>query len=248
MRVMAATVWTPPQNPDPSSILRSAVDDKRDGQYEQSLAKYLWYHKYAVQYDQGLSAVRLSFALGYWLDLATVYSPARDAFIRTRDETEQAFLKRPSEFDLFHDVASMNDRVGDGIRTADLFATVAAIDQDNAQRPYQIAEPSLIAAGRFHACAPFLEPKERIERAAQIYRISKQHEESRPDCGYPVPKLARTHYIRNVATLVGLLVLNDRVDDARTAYSDALSIIGDDAFRTIMDAAKSGHLPESRPR
>jgi hypothetical protein len=182
------------------------------------------------------------------LDLATVYPPARDAFIRTRDETEQAFRKNPSEFDLFHDIASMNDRVGDGIRTADLFATVAAIDQGNAQQLYHVAEPYLIAAGRFHACAPFLEPKKQIELAAKCYRVSKQHEESRPDGGFPVPKLARTHYIRNVATLVGLLVLNDRVDDARTTYSDALVIIDDDEFRSIMDAAMSGHLPESRPR
>ena len=245
---MAATVWTAPQNPDPYSILHSAVDDKRDGQYEQSLAKFLWFHHNAVQYERGLSAVRLSFALAYWLDLATVYPPARDAFIRTRDETEQTFVKDTSDFDAFHDVASMNHWLGDGIRTADLFETVAAIDQDNAQTLYHIAQPSLIAAGRFHECAPFLEPKERMERAAHCYRISKRHEESRPDRGFAVPKLARTHYIREVATLVALLVLNDRVDDARTAYSDALAIIDDDEFRTIIDAAMSGHLPESRPR
>jgi hypothetical protein len=243
-----AAIWTAPQYPDPPSILHSAVDDKRDGRYEQSLAKFVWFHYNAVRYERGQSAVRRSFALAYWLDLATVYPPARDAFIRTRDETELAFRQNLCEFDMFHDVASMNHWLGDGIRTADLFATVAATDQDKAQVLYQIAEPSLIAAGRFRECAPFLEPKRRMESAARCYQISKQHEESRRDLDPPVPKLARTHYIRNVATLVGLLVLNDGVDDARAAYSEALSIIDDGEFRQIMDAAMSGHLPEARLR
>lgn len=245
---MAPNVWTAPQDPDPSSILHSAVDDKRGGRYEQSLAKFLWFHNNAVGYERGQSAVRLSFALAYWLDLATVYPPARDAFIRTRDETEQAFQKDPSEFDLFHDVASMNHFLSDGLRTADLFATVAATDHDKAQVLYQIAEPYLIAAGRFRACEPFLKPRRRMELAAECYRHSGQIEESRPDCGFPVPKLARTHYVRDVATLVGLLVLNGRADEARAAYSEALSIIDDGEFRQIMDAAMSGHLPEARRR
>jgi hypothetical protein len=241
-------VWTPPKNPNPSTILHSAARDTREGHYEHALTKFLWFHNNAVQHDRALSAVRLSFAIGYWLDLATVYPPARDSFVRARDETEEAFRKNPSDFDLFHDVASMNDLLGDGIRTADLFGFVAGEDQAKAQHLYHVAEPHLIGAGRYRTCAPFLDPKRRMEIAERCYRVSKRIEDSRPTRGFPVPKLARTHYIRNVATLVGLLVLNDRVDDARKAYNASLAVINDDDFRTIMDVAMSGHLPDIIPR
>lgn len=237
-------MWTPPENPNPSAILHSAVDDARDGRHEQSLAKFLWFHNHAVQYQPGQSGVRRSFALSYWLNLATVYPPARDAFIRTRDETDQAFRKDISNFALFQDIAAMNKRLGDELRTIELFASVAETDPPSAQAIYQVAEPDLIAAGQFHVCALFLEPKGRLERAAECYRVTNQYEATRPVQRFPVPKLARPFYIRNVATLVALLALNQRIDDARTAYNDALAIVNDDEFRTIMDAALSGHLPD----
>lgn len=174
--------------------------------------------------------------------------PALDAFKRTRDETEIAFRRNPASFDLFHDLASMNDRLGDGRLTADLFTEIAEIDHASAQDLYHVAEPCLIAAGQFHACCPFLNPKKRIELATDRYHMTKRFEESRPQRDIPLPSIARTHFIRNIATLVGLLVLNDRAEEARTVYNDALGIMDDDEFRTTMDAAMTGHFPERRAR
>ncbi|MFO0916226.1 MAG: hypothetical protein U0795_24925 [Pirellulales bacterium] len=243
---MTSTAWTPPESPDPSAILRSAVDDMLDGQYDRSLTQFLWFHNHAVRYEPGLSAVRRSFALSYWCDLAAIYPPARDAFFRTRDETEQAFQSSTSDFELFHDVAAMNDYLNDGVRTADLFASAAGTNQENAQQLYQVAERYLIAAGRFTECGPYLDPKRRTELAARSFRIVQQFEESSPSLGCPAPKLPRTDYLHDMATLVGLLVLNGRVDEARMAYDDALEIVHDDEYRKILDAAMSGHLPEAR--
>lgn len=242
---MRSAVWIPPDDPNPFEILHSAVDDTRAGSYEQALAKFHWFHKNALQHDRGLGAVRLSFALSYWLDLAVAYPLARDAFIRTRDEAELAFRNDPSNFDLFHEVASFNDLLGDGIRTADMFAKVAESDRDTALRHYHIAERYLIAVGRFHACGPFLNPQRRMELAAECYRLSEHHEESRSERDISIPKFARNHYIQNVATLVALLVINDRAEEANKAYNDALEVLNDDDFRTIMDAAMTGHLPVS---
>jgi hypothetical protein len=184
----------------------------------------------------------------YWLELAAAYPPALDAFKRKRDETETAFRYNTSCFDLFQDLASMNDRLGDGIRTTDLFSHVAETDHANAQTLYPVAEPYLIAEGRFHACGRFLDPHTRIESAADRYRMTKRFEQTRLQRKIPIPPIARIHFIRNVATLVGLLVLNNRSEEATTAYNDALNVIDDDEFRTIMDAAMTGHLPERRPR
>ena len=76
--------------------------------------------------------------------------------------------------------------------------------------------------------------------------MRKRFEETRPQREIPIPPIARTHFIRNVATLVGLLVLNNREEEAQTAYSDALNVMDDDEFRTILDAAMTGHFPNRR--
>src|SRR6188508_1708481 len=112
--------WTPPANPDPSEILHSAARDTRAGSHAQALAKFLWFHNNALRHRPSLGGVRLSFALSYWTALASVYPPARGAFIRTRDEAEAAFRRDPSSLELFHDLAFFNERLGDGARTADL--------------------------------------------------------------------------------------------------------------------------------
>jgi hypothetical protein len=243
---MPSHVWIAPQNPDLSAILHGAVFDAHAGRYEEALAKHLWFHRSAIRFEPAFGSVRLSFAVAYWWNLASFYPPAREAFIQTRDETEQRFRKTPSDFALFQDVAAMNDRMGDGIRTAMLFETIADIEPDHAPRLYRVAEPYLIAAGRYHACAPFLETKRRMEQSTRFYDILRQHEESRPKGKHHIPKSARSHYVCDVATLVALLALNDRADEARSAYVDALKILDDDDFRMIMDAALSGHLPAHR--
>ena len=193
---MTAIAWTPPDNPDPFDILHTAVDDTRDGLHERALAKFLWFHHNALRYDRALSAVRLSFALGYWWDLAEVYPPARDAFIRTRDETEATFRRDHWNFDLFHDIASLNRQLGEELRTADLFKYVAELDHDAAQRLYHVAERHLIAVGRFHICEPFLDPERRMAIAEEGYRMMQQHEDS-TETDVAIPKHAREHYIRN---------------------------------------------------
>lgn len=245
---MTVTTWSPPDAPNPSDILQSAVADTRDGSYEQALVKFLWFHDNALQYEKGLAGVRVSFALAYWLELAAAYPPALDAFKRIRDRTEIAFQHNSSSLELFCDLASMNDRLDDESRTAELFAQVAKADHESAKKLYHVAEEYLIAASDFHACGPFLDPPKRIELATDRYRMMKRLEESRVQSKIPIPRTSRTHFIRNVGTLVGLLVLNDRSEEATTAYRRALNVIDDDEFRSVMDAAMTGHLPERHSR
>lgn len=241
---MDANSWTPPENPDPHEIMHSAVADTRNGLYEQALSKFLWFHNNALNYSRAFFGVRTSFALGYWLELAAVYPPAQDAFVRTRDETETAFRNDPSSFDSFHDLARLNKRLGDELRTVELFAVVADSDLVTARSLYLVAESCLVAAGRYRECAPFLEVESRMLMAARSYEMMKCHEASRPDAGIPIPMHAEDHYVRNVATLAALLVINDRVDDANKVCNDALQIVESDEAREILLSAKTGQLPK----
>jgi hypothetical protein len=236
--------WTPPDAPDPSEILDSATADARMGAYADALAKFVWFHHNALRYEESLSAVRLSFALCYWLKLAKAYSPARAAFLRTRDETEAAFASDPC-FDLFHDLAALNRYLGDGLRTVDVFMNIARQNHSVAERLYHVAEPFLLAAGRYAECGPFLKPSERLSLARESYRATSEFEASIPAGDIEPPKLARTFYSQEVATLVGLLALNRRADEAARARDEALTILDDEESRSLLDAAMSGHLPAS---
>lgn len=241
------TAWTPPADPDPSEILTSAEDDTRSGQDARALAKFLWFHHNALRYCESLYGVRLSLALASWQELARVYPPAQDAFVRTRDEAEAAFAANPTSFRLFKDVAALNQRLGDGQRTADAFGRAAAADPAAARRLYHLAEPDLIAAGLYAACGPFLDPPRQLASAAASYHNLNEWEESQPKVkdGVEVPKLARRFYTHEVATLVGLLVLNRWPDEAIRARDQALTVLDDPDFRTMLDAALTGHLPPS---
>lgn len=240
--------WTPPDNPDPSGILHSAVSDTRDGSHAQALAKFLWFHHNALRYDCALCGVRLSFALSYWMELAAVYPPARAAFIRTRDESEAAFRGEPSRSELFHDLAALNKRLGEGARTADLFVRTARDNHEVAKSLYPAAEPFLIATGHYAACGPFLDPPTRLGLAAQTYEGMRRREEARRADEHAPPPLARSFYMRDVATLVSLLSLNHRVKDAEVASAQALAVLDDEGFRALLAAATSGHLPPASVR
>jgi hypothetical protein len=239
--------WTPPDAPDPHKILHSAVDDTRAGAHADALANFLWFHHNALRHDQAFAGVRLSFALSYWLDLAGVYAPARSAFLRTRHEAEAAFTADPSSFDIFHELAAMNQYLGDGMRTADAFSRVAHQDAAAAGRLYHVAEPFLIAAGRYEECGPFLDPPNRLWLAREAYKAMNEFEERRPLGEHQPPKLARAFYVRDIATLVGLLALNRRADEAARVRAEALVVVEDGEFREVLDAAMSGHLPPPEP-
>src|SRR5262245_46521449 len=234
--------WTPPDAPDPREILNRAEADTRAGAHADALTKFLWFHHNALKYERALGGVRLSFALGYWLRLADVYPPARAAFIRTRDETEAAFAAEPS-FERFLDLTALNRELGDGPRTADAFAAVARRDTAIAKSLYGVAEPFLVAAGRYAECDPFLDPPKRLSNAHENYKGMSQFEETRPPSDQPPPKLARIFYIRDVGTLVGLLALSRRSAEAAQVREEALTVVDDDEFRAVLAAAMSGHLP-----
>jgi hypothetical protein len=60
----------------------------------------------------------------------------------------------------------------------------------------------------------------------------------------PVPKFARDHFIADVASLIALLVPNDRTEDSTVTYNSALNVLDDEEFRTILNVALSGHFPD----
>jgi hypothetical protein len=234
-------MWSPPDNPVPSQVFESARKDVSNGSYEQALDKLRWL---GDRFRHGASArnrLLYSPTLAEWKRLASNYPPAMDELIKTRDETEAAHRTAPSNLELFSDVALLNKQLGDEARTADLFRNIGDHDPKLAKRFYSSAEPSLLAAGRYTACGPFLDPAGRMKGYADFYGLLNGFEMSRPD----FPKTARSHYIQCVATLVTLLVLNRRDEEAERVCTQAVTFLNLEECCPMLKAAMQGQLPYS---
>ena len=105
-------------------------------------------------------------------------------------------------------------------------------------RIYLIAERYLILAELYRECGPYLELDQRLHVAEKRYLHDIAREERQRKV--PARRHAREFYIEEIATLVALLVLNDREADARTAYESALKVLDDEHFRTVLDHAMRG--------
>ena len=232
--------WTPPRNPDPIKILHEATRDSQVGDEEIALQKFLWFHQHALRHEPSLSALRLSFALGYWADLSDRYPPARDAMERVFQDTEEAF-HHSRTVERFQELVALNHYLGNDRRTVDLIRTLFTGDRELAEACYPSAEEALISAKEYRLCDPFLNVDQRIADAAANY-IGMRDFESRSE-DRSTPQTARNSYIHNTCTLVALLVINGRLAEAEDAHDKSLLILDDEPYRKVLDQALAGSLP-----
>jgi hypothetical protein len=222
--------------------MHSAVEDTKSGRYEDALQKFLWFHE-ASRHETGMGGVRLSFALGYWMDLASRYPPALDSFIALRDNMEGRRLANEGDFESFHDVFSLNQHLNADERTIDLFMQIAQIAPSKAQSLYPLVERLLVSDGKYHACAPYLEWQARVDTSILAYELGLEHEASWDEDAVCPPKFARRHFRDKIATLVALLVLNDRKEEAIKVCDRCLDVLDDEEFRNTLRIALAGHFP-----
>lgn len=75
---------------DVGEVLREAIADAGAGRHAQALTKHVWFHRNALLYEPSIHSVRSSYALSAWIELATVYPPARDELDDLRLTTANA--------------------------------------------------------------------------------------------------------------------------------------------------------------
>jgi hypothetical protein len=113
--------WTPPENPNPKAILDEAEEDADAKRYENALAKHVWYHQNALQFEPAQYGVRLSFALRAWIELGKSYPPALEKLRSVRDEAGKAVREGKRSRDLFHDFVAINKYLEEEDNTMALF-------------------------------------------------------------------------------------------------------------------------------
>lgn len=248
---MNQTSWAPPDSPDPHAILHEGIEDMLSGHYELALGKFLWFHNNALKYASTLSDVRLSFALMYWNKLAKKYPPAMDALTATRDKTESECLTNGFEFESFHTLVSLNKELGVEHRTVEAFKQAHEKNPVAASKIYHVAERVQISHCEYSLCGLYLcDPEFQLKTELRLYRLYARGfpygfagDERKP----PLPGTAAQRLTNSVATLVALLVINDRKSEAGHIASLALQEVIDPEFKTKVEQALNGTIPSPYP-
>jgi hypothetical protein len=202
----------------PRIVLAEARQLAAQGEYEEALEKYLWFHYHALEHDQAFAGVRLSFALSEWFELGEKYPPARQALFAARDEAAAAIERGEGSFSLFHDVASINRLLGDEAETVRLFKEAERRYPELAQRCYYVAEPVLAARGEYATCGRYLpDLEQRLEEIRHLHRMTLELAEESPTLSSPEARLKEYAAIRlaeETGRLVAILEGVGRTQDA----------------------------------
>ncbi|NWJ40626.1 MAG: hypothetical protein HXX12_06605 [Geothrix sp.] len=238
--------WTPPREPDVDRIFNEIRSDFKAGNYEVALQKHLWFHENALKHDRAMYGVRLSYALSEWIELGRAYPRALDALKTIRDRDTSRLLAGTGDHQLFHDVSSINQYLGDSKDTAALFLAIEKQNPKLAKEVYLIAQPALIEGRHYTSCNPYLKPFMDLERATYLLKVNLEMAKD-PQFGPRHREFAMSTYTNEVATLVALLIANKRGDEAREIVDRALSHLDTPAFRETLAAAQQGTMPTPRP-
>jgi tetratricopeptide (TPR) repeat protein len=145
---------------DPRARLTAGQVAAREGRYEEALREYEWFHDHALEHRQSLYGVRLSFALGYWMDLAKDYPEAQKKLEEIRDRKTAILASGGGNRELFHDVGSINYYLGEDDKTYKLFTTMLQTAPLLAPVCATLAMEAIVKAGDFALAERYCDPTE----------------------------------------------------------------------------------------
>ena len=142
---------------DMQEYLRDIRELVKSGKYSEALERHLWFHNHALEYDESMTGVRLSFALSDWLELGEKYPPARIALVDIRDQKTEELMSGDENRDFFSDVTSLNRVLEQSEKTVSLFEKIDASNPDAAKKYWVFAEDSVIEAERYDLVRKYIE-------------------------------------------------------------------------------------------
>ena len=245
---VAQAEWTPPEKPNPTTILREAQADARARRYEDALAKHLWYHENAEKFDKGQSGVRRSFALSDWYDLAADYPPALAKFEEVRETARKTVLgaKHPKHvWNAFADYAAMSKKLGEQEKVAELFLELRDKNEKHAKEVYRLADAALIDADRFDVCGEFLDAEQEMDLQISGYEHNMKIAKER--FGEQHRRYGEQRFRAEAARIVFILAKTDRADEAKELAQQARDAWDDEKLNKALDEALAGKKPKAFP-
>jgi hypothetical protein len=115
----------------------------QEGKNEEALKRCIWFHNHALEYQESMTGVRLSFALSDWKKLGDQYPPALAALKEIRDQKTKKIIDSADNPNLFQDVASINRTLYNNDKTVSLFKSLSEVKPQFAKDCWIFAKPYL---------------------------------------------------------------------------------------------------------
>jgi hypothetical protein len=257
--------WSPPlrpgEKPNLEKVRQEATDLMNRGRYEEALQRQLWYHHHALEYDPAVSGVRLSFALSDWIELGRRYPKARQALEAIRTEKTREFAAGRGYFNLFMDLKSINEYLGDEEATYALFKSIEQRDPALTRQCYFAAEDLLARRGEYVLCQKYMgDPQARFQtlrtslqmEKTNLKRMAEEREKIAEDNrkrgwtnAWPLPDaspamLKSTHdrFVNRTRQLIEILVATDRSDEAAGIRDQAIALLDDARLKSAVSDAE----------
>lgn len=233
-----------------SERLNAARAAARDGLFAEALSEYIWFHEHALEEQPSLVGVRLSFALGYWIELAGEYPPARAALQGIRDRKTKLLEDGVEDWELFKDVTAINRELCNDEATYNLFWLINSKNPVFAARCARLATPALVKAHAFKFAKSFIpDPEQEIERLASRFNqgIERANRKSPVERRIAITDAEVRIYSEDVAQLVTIFFMSgeEKRGDALMEYAIELADGSEmrDAIRAAVDERlSSGQL------
>jgi hypothetical protein len=238
--------WKPPKNPDPNTILQEATADTRAKRYKVALAKHVWYFNNALHISPSQFGVRLSFALSYWKELGEAYPPAMATLRSIRDGLEQQAKKGENLERAVPDLAAINRTLGEDARTTSVFKVLDANYPESANQAFHWVTSALITEKGYKLYGKYINPSSDFLRIKHAYEASQELSKD-PRFGSDHSASASRYYRKSCATLVAILVVNNRKAEAHEIAVRAENEVpkegNDPQFQQAIKSALSGIVP-----
>ncbi|UGS90726.1 hypothetical protein KOL96_22760 [Ralstonia wenshanensis] len=224
--------------------LQAARIAAQEGRFPEALGEYVWFHEHALDEQPSLHGVRLSFALGYWLELAEHYPPARAALQSIRDEKTVRLERGEEDWLLFNDVTAINRELGNDEATYDLFVLINKATPAFAARCAKVAMPAILKASDFELARSLVsDPEKSVEHLASrfVEGIERTNRSSTPERQADITDMKIRIYAEEVGMVVQIVRATDGIERADALVEQAVSLVGNPALQDAVRAALTSH-------
>lgn len=216
---------------------RALADARRlaeQGQYEGALAKHVWFHEHALNIRPSYYGVRLSFALSDWMQLGEKFPKALETLRSIRDSDVAKLSAGKATRELFHDVASINQHLGEFTSTVALFKRLDESNETFAASVYDFAEESLLEAHEYELAKKYLgDANGRLKEAEQNFAEGMQITK-KIDHGDAPRRAMESIFTSKVVRLITILKETGNDDGAKSIQTEALKILDNDEIKNAL--------------
>ncbi|HWN95302.1 MAG TPA: hypothetical protein VNT99_09740, partial [Methylomirabilota bacterium] len=239
----------PGEEPDLDKIRREAAELARQGQYDEALQRHLWYHNHALEINPAQAGVRLSFALAQWMELARRYPKAKQALVEVRDRGTREFEDGGGHFDLFMEISSINEQLGEQNATHALFKSIQSRNPEIARQCFHVADELLVDKGEYALCVSFIPSfQERFEQICvsreQMLELAGRSPQMNQT---PLRKAAERSFIKDTRQVIEILIGVGRKAEAERIHEQAVAILNVPELQSAMTDAEQRVAKGSTP-